>query len=179
MWPSIWQVWWTRAAGRPAIEGVSEERFAALVRFARGHSPFYRDAYRSVPPLVLAPEMLPVVTKRALMERFDDWVTDPAIRRSGIDAFLADRTHIGERYLGRYIVWKSSGTTGEPGVFVQDDDALAVYDTLIAAQLSAAALAGRCIAGMLRGGRAALVAAMGDHFASIASWERACRRSGP
>ena len=121
-----------------------------------------------LPSGVPEPRLLPVMTKRALMARFDDWVTDAAIRRQDVDAFLADRTHIGERYLGRYIVWKSSGTTGEPGIYMQDDDALAVYDALIAVQLSTAELAGKCVAGCFQGGRAALIAATGDHFASIA-----------
>jgi phenylacetate-CoA ligase len=178
-WSNFWQVWWARNGGLSAVEGARRDRFATLVQFARQHSPFYREIYRDVPSNVSSPDALPVVTKRALMARFEEWVTDTAIKRSDIDAFLADRTHIGERYLGRYIVWKSSGSTGEPGIYIQDDDALAVYDALIAVQLSAATLAGRCIAGIfLKGGRAALIAATGDHFASIASWERVCR-SGP
>ena len=115
------------------------------------------------------------MSKPTLMADFDRWVTDPDIRRAELDAFLADRSHVGERYLGRYLVWKSSGSTCEPGVFVQDDRALTIYDALVAVQLSSLALAGSCVAGMFGGGRAALVAATGDHFASIASWERACR----
>jgi phenylacetate-coenzyme A ligase PaaK-like adenylate-forming protein len=175
----LWQVWWTRSAGLAAVEGARQDRLAALVQFARQQSPFYRDVYSKLPATLATSDALPAVTRRALMARFDDWVTDPAIRRTDVDAFLADRTHIGERYLGRYIVWKSSGTTGEPGIYVQDDDALAVYDALIAVQLSTASLAGSCATGFfLKGGRAALVAATGDHFASIASWERVCR-AGP
>ena len=73
-------------------------------------------------------------------------------------------------------MWKSSGSTGEPGIFVQDESALATYDALIAAQLSGARLAGPYAWGLVaRGGRAALIAATGDHFASIASWQRMCR----
>jgi phenylacetate-CoA ligase len=174
-WSNFSQVWWTRTAGLAAVEAAHRDRFAALVRFARQHSPLYRDAYRGLPSVLPAPDALPVVTKHALMARFEDWVTDAAIRRLDIDAFLADRTHIGDRYLGRYIVWKSSGSTGEPGIFIQDDDALAVYDALVAVQLSSANLAGKCVAGLLKGGRAALIAATGDHFASVASWERVCR----
>jgi hypothetical protein len=45
-------------------------------------------------------------------------------------AFSADPTHIGEPYLGRYVVWESSGTGGQPGMFVQNDEAMAVYDAL-------------------------------------------------
>jgi phenylacetate-CoA ligase len=176
-WSNFWQVWWTRTAGLAAVEAARRDHFAALVRFARQRSPFYREVYGGLPSDISAPALLPVVTKHGLMARFEDWVTDPAIRRLDIDTFLADRTHIGERYLGRYIVWKSSGSTGEPGIYVQDDAALAVYDALVAVQLSAANLAGRCVAGLFKGGRAALIAATGDHFASVASWERVCRSS--
>jgi putative adenylate-forming enzyme len=176
-WSNLWRVWWVRAAGLAAVEAAGRDRFAALVEFARRHSPLYRDAYRHLPSTIAVPGALPVVTKHALMARFEDWVTDTAITRRDIAAFLADRTHVGERFRGRYIVWKSSGSTGEPGIYVQDDDALAVYDALVAVQLSSANLAGHCTAGMLRGGRAALIAATGDHFASAASWERVCRAS--
>ena len=173
-WSSYWQVWWTRAAGAAAIGAAQRTRLAMLVAHARAHSPLYHDVYRALPASTPI-DALPVMTKHALMADFDRWVTDPAIRYDKLTTFLADRSHIGERYLGRYLVWKSSGSTGEPGVFVQDDRALSTYDALVAVQLSSLARAGDCVAGMFGGGRAALVAATGDHFASIASWERACR----
>jgi len=112
------------------------------------------------------------------MAHFDDWVTDPEISLAGVTAFVADRGHIGERYLGRYVVWKSSGTTGEPGIFVQDDDALATFDALMAVHLDPIRFAAQYSWDLVaRGGRAALVAATGDHFASIASWQRVCQSS--
>jgi phenylacetate-coenzyme A ligase PaaK-like adenylate-forming protein len=179
LWYSrLGDLWWTRAAGGAAIAAAGRNRFHALVRYARERSRFYRDAYRGLPAGKLDPATLPVVTKRALMDHFDDWVTDPALDLAGVIAFLADREHIGERYLGRYVIWKSSGTTGEPGICVQDDDALATFDALIAVHLDparfTAAHAWRIAA---RGGRAALIAATGDHFASIASWQRLTRNS--
>ena len=173
------EAWWIRTAGSPAVEGRAAARTAELIAFARRRSEFYKDAWRDLPPGVPALSALPIVTKRALMARFDDWVTDRRVDRRGVDAFIADRTHIGDRYLGRYVVWKSSGSTGEPGVYVQDDGALAVYDAMLALQLQAPHLAGRYALGFVaHGGRAALVAATGDHFASIASWQRVCR-GGP
>jgi putative adenylate-forming enzyme len=168
--------WWIRMAGRQAIEARAAARTADLIAFSRRHSPFYREAWRHLPPGAPALSTLPIVTKRALMARFDDWVTDRRVDRRGVEAFIADRSHIGDRYLGRYVVWKSSGSTGEPGIYVQDDGALAVYDAMLALQLQAPHLAGRYAYGFLaQGGRAALVAATGDHFASIASWRRVCR----
>jgi putative adenylate-forming enzyme len=166
-------------AGRQAIEARAAARTADLIAYARRHSPFYRDAWRDLPPGTPALSSLPIVTKRALMARFDDWVTDRRVDRRGVAAFIADRSHIGDRYLGRYVVWRSSGSTGEPGIYVQDDGALAVYDAMLAQQLQAPPLAGRYAYGFFaNGGRAALIAATGDHFASIASWQRVCR-GGP
>ena len=168
--------WWIRTAGGPAVEARAAARTAELIAFARRRSPFYKDAWRDLPPGVPALSALPIVTKRALMARFDDWVTDGRVDRRGVADFIADRSHIGDLYLGRYVVWKSSGSTGEPGIYVQDDGALAVYDAMLALQLQAPHLAGRYALGFAgHGGRAALVAATGDHFASIASWQRVCR----
>jgi phenylacetate-CoA ligase len=174
----VCEIWWTRAAGAATIAAVGRARFDALVQHARAHSPFYRDAYAGLKDGKLAPTELPAVTKRALMARFDDWVTVPDLHRAGVAAFLADRRHIGERHLGRYVVWKSSGTTGEPGIFVQDAETLATFDALIAAHLDPARLVSRFTWPLVfGGGRAALVAATGDHFASIASWQRLSRNS--
>lgn len=176
--PRMTEAWWTRSAGRTAIDAARATRTSSLIAFAREHSACYRSAWSGLPQGQLALPQLPVATKADLMRRFDAWVTDPAVDREGVEAFLADRGHIGERYLDRYVVWKSSGSTGEPGIFVQDEPALATYDALIAIQLSAGRLAGPYAWGVLaRGGRAALIAATGDHFASIASWQRVCRGS--
>ena len=173
---TFWQTWLGRASGPRAIEATRAKRLASLVGFARAHSPLYGDLYCRVPdgPVELA--TLPVAIKTALMERYDDWVTDRRITRARVDAFLADRTRIGERFDDRYVIWKSSGTTGHEGIFVQDDEALGIYDALLAVQLATPDLAARIVAGStFRGGRAALIAATGDHFASITSWQRVCR----
>jgi phenylacetate-coenzyme A ligase PaaK-like adenylate-forming protein len=166
----------TRIGGRKAIEAAAARRSAELIAFTRAHSRFYRDAWRSLPAGELSLAALPAVHKPDLMARFDDWTTDRRIDRRGVEAFLRDRSHIGDEYLGRFVVWKSSGSTGEPGIFVQDAAALTVYDALLAVQLQSAPLAGRYAWGLIaQGGRAALIAATGDHFASIASWQRVCR----
>ena len=65
-----------------------------------------------------------------------------------------------------------------PGIFVQDDDALATFDALMAQPPDPAPLAARYgWPFVAHGGRAALVTATGDHFAGIASWRRLCRSS--
>ena len=171
------ETWWTRSGGAAAIFKARAEHLSALLAHVRARSAHYAERWGHVPadaPL----ESLPIVTKAELMGDFDRWVTDPALTRVGVEAFLADRAHIGRRYLGRYLVWKSSGTSGVPGIFVQDGAALSVYDAMIGVQLGAARLGGRYASGVLgQGGKAALVTARDDHYASIVSWERLKRAS--
>ncbi|HEV3240881.1 MAG TPA: phenylacetate--CoA ligase family protein [Casimicrobiaceae bacterium] len=174
----LWEISWTRSGGNEAVDAARRSRFNALVRLARGASPYFRQAYRALPDRDLDPHQVPVVTKPALMTHFDEWVTDPEVTRAGVTAFAADRRHIGERFLNRYVVWKSSGSTGEPGIYVQDGDSLATFDALMAAHLDRLRFAAQNSWELLaRGGRAALIAATGDHFASIASWQRVCQNS--
>ena len=167
---------WTRAVGPSAVDAAAARRSEELLRYARRHSPFYGDRFRALPEDRLLLRDVPIATKAELMARFDDWATDRYVTQSAVAEFLVDRSHIGQLFLGRYLVWKSSGSTGEPGIFVQDRGALAVYDALLAVEIQAARVASRYAWGFLaQGGRAALVVATGDHFASIASWQRVCR----
>lgn len=101
-------------------------RLAELVAFARAHSPYYRDHYRSLPERVDDHRQLPVTTKRELMARFDDWATDREVTLDRARAFAQDPAAIGERFLGRYTLTTTSGTTGTPGIFVYDDRGMAV-----------------------------------------------------
>jgi phenylacetate-CoA ligase len=176
-WASLAELWWTRSGGLPMIE--PRRRLETLVRYAREHSPFYREHYAHLPPQGLVLGDLPPVARPQLMERFDDWATDRRLRLREVREFLSDRSRVGQRFLERYWVWKSSGTSGFPGIFVQDAQALAVYDALVTAQLGNAPWrAGAPLRAFAGGMRAALVVATGDHFASITSWERT-RRANP
>ncbi len=164
---------WTRSMGAATIAAAQGQRFAELARRARAQSPFYRNAWSHLPDAPLRLADLPVVNKAGLMDAFDDWCTDRAITFRDVEWFLQSRAHIGELFRGRYLVWTSSGTSGKSGVFVQDATALAVYDALVSVRLVGSAYAD-CDWGavMAQNGRAALVTADCDHFASIASWRR-------
>jgi phenylacetate-CoA ligase len=150
-----------RAWRRP----LRERRLAALLDVAQRDSPFYRRRCRGAHALA----DLEPVTKTELMHHFDDWATDRAITRQGAEAFLADPDALGDGWLGRYLVWASSGTSGEPGVFVQDAASLAAYDAIDTLRLRGPAHPmglwgmGRCFA---------YVGATGGHFAGVASVER-------
>ena len=171
--PTVWDIWLAAVARREEIAARSARRFAEIVRFARERSPFYAGLYRSLPQADLEPRHVPPVIRGPLMERFDDWVTDPQVTYGTASAFVADPRRVGQPYLGRYAAWTSSGTTGEPGLFIHDGQALAVYDVLEMLRLERGLLAPGFLGSLLfAGGRYAMIAATGGHFAGLSSVER-------
>ncbi len=167
------ELWIERLGDAESRRAKRRARIASLLADARACSRFYARHWRGVAPD--APlEALPPVTRGALMENFDDWVTDPAIRLDDVRRFVADPSRVGEAFLGRYAVWTSSGTTGVPGIYVQDEEALAIYGALLSAQSDFAPAADpRALVG--GPARLALVAATGGHFAGVVWWQRLCR----
>ncbi|MGZ5139940.1 MAG: phenylacetate--CoA ligase family protein [Burkholderiales bacterium] len=165
--------WLAACASTEAIAALTQRRFAEIVEFARAQSVLYCDLYRGIPEGAGSPSQLPAVTRKQLMARFDDWVTDREVTKSSVESFMADPHRIGHAYLGRYAVWKSSGTTGDPGLFVHDAAALAMYDALDTTRLGAGGKGlAAALAMMLAGARYAMIAATGGHFAGVSSIER-------
>ncbi|MFC4589798.1 phenylacetate--CoA ligase family protein [Sphaerisporangium corydalis] len=152
-----------RSGGPEAMARRRRARLAELVAYARARSPYYRELYRHLPDRVEDPAMLPVTGKSALMPRFDDWVTDREVTLAKARAFVANPALAGERFLGRYLVATTSGTTGSPGIFVMDDRAVAV-SLVLAFRMRLSWLGADGVARVLaRGGRIAEVVVTGGH----------------
>ena len=170
-------VWASSCLPGPVLMQRQAARLDALLRHAVRCSPLYRELAAGMDVQALDVGDFPVVTKRALMPRFDDWVTDPALRLADVRRFVADPDRIGADYLGRYQVWESSGSSGEPGLFVHDPGALAVYDALEGLRRPVLQPLRRCIDPWGACERIAFVGATTGHFASTASIRRLCRTS--
>jgi phenylacetate-coenzyme A ligase PaaK-like adenylate-forming protein len=156
-------------AGPQALQALRAQRLRKLVAAARRDSPLYRRLFHG---LGAATELrdLPVVHKHDLMRDFDEWVTDPAIRLEELRRFVADGERISEAYLGRYTVWQSSGSSGEPAIFVQDAMAMAVCDALEAFRRPWSL--SRLLDPWYATDRFVFVGATGGHFASIVTLHR-------
>lgn len=105
---------------REELLALQRRRLVETARHAAAVSPFYRDLYAG---LELSDDLdvraLPVVGKVMLMERFDEWVTDPRLRLSEVEAHL-ERVRGDDLYLGEYRCLATGGTSGRKGVFVFD-----------------------------------------------------------
>jgi phenylacetate-coenzyme A ligase PaaK-like adenylate-forming protein len=175
-WAQAWgETWW--AGLDPAGTGrqLRERRLARLIDKALADSPFYR---RRQPKAQQLTDFRPT-RKGELMEAFDDWATDRRITRAAAQAFVDDPSLIASTWLGDYLLWTSSGTTGVPGLFVQDAASLAAYDAIDALRLRGHASRAAPWSLWGAGQRFAFVGATGGHFAGHVSLERLRRLMPP
>lgn len=204
-WLDSWMGAWSGALGatlpraaagddpdRPGSLGLSDDfaatlaqrRAGELLRHAQRHSPFYRQHHAACLDPATPWTALPTVDKRLMMANFDAWHTDPAVTLARVRAFAADPANIGQELDGRWAVWSSSGTSGEPALYLHDVAALDCYARLLAARMDRRCAGQRWWAQAASGAlgpwglrpRSALIAALDGPYASIAFWRRECRR---
>jgi phenylacetate-CoA ligase len=172
----VWTGGWAPAAVR---KQHALARLQSLVKVARAQTPFYARHYRGLQTdAMVTLTDLPVVTKRELMADVTASLTDRSITRRELDAFVADGSRVGELFRNQYAVWTSSGTSGEPGIFLHDRRALAIYEALEALRFRGLASFADYGARVLAGERFALVMVTGGHFASVSGIEH-LRQSFP
>lgn len=105
---------------RDELEFRQIQKFRALVGHCYKKSEYYKgviddfgiDIKRCVP------SDFPVLTKTELMKNFDRIATDHSIKKDTVERFLANSMDTEERYLGKYRVLHTSGSSGEMGYFI-------------------------------------------------------------
>ena len=110
---------------------ISGKRMRELVDYARKNSPFYKELYAGISEDFKLTD-LPPVTKPQMMASFDDILTDRSISMKKIEEFTSDLDNIGHKIDGKYLVFKTSGSTGVPAVILYDDDAIDVSSAVAA-----------------------------------------------
>ncbi len=103
----------------PQLEAYQAEALGRMREYAYARSPFYQRFHKGLADRPL--QELPVLTKAMAMESFDELVTDRAVRLDDLRAHMANDRE-GKRFLNRYWVTATSGSTGHPGVFLFDRD---------------------------------------------------------
>lgn len=167
-----------RKGGPEAVAQRQGMRLAEMVRHARAHSVYYRELYARLPDRVEDSTLLPVTTKRTLMSRFDEWVTDRAVTLDAVRAFIGNPDLIGEQFLGRYTALTTSGTTGVPGIFILDGHNMIVTGILVL-RIVREWLGTRDVFRIVtRGGRMTLICATGGHYAEAVAGARLLKQRG-
>jgi phenylacetate-CoA ligase len=168
LWLQAWNETWAAGLVAEVAQRLRRERLATLIEGTLRDSPFYRRRHRGGRHLA---EFAPV-DKAELMQHFDDWATDRRITRAAAAPFIADERCIGDAWLGDYLIWTSSGTSGVPGWFVQDARSLAAFDAIDALRLRGPGAVTASLGQWGLGQRFAFVGASGGHFAGRVSMER-------
>ena len=158
--------------GPAAIAARQRTRLSEAIQHARAHSRYYRELYTGLPDAIEDTALLPVTSKKGLMAQFDAWVTDPEATLDKARAFAEREDLIGERFLGRYTLATTSGTTGTRGIFLLDDRTMAVTQAVAYRMLSSWLGFGDFIKILSSGGRTSMVMATGGHFASAVAAAR-------
>ncbi|MFO1220125.1 MAG: phenylacetate--CoA ligase family protein [Burkholderiaceae bacterium] len=140
-----------------------ELRLRRLLSVARERAPRYAGLPAPGEQALQSLAHWPVTHKQALMDRFESGLTDRSLRRSAVQAFVRDPRRIGQCLPGGIAAWESSGSSGVPGLFVHDAQALRVYDALEALRRPQR---------WLGNGRLAFVGATQGHYASVCTIER-------
>ena len=108
---------------------LQQKRLRELVKYAKANSPYFAEAYKDVDentPLT----SLPVTNKATMMENFDRWMTDRSITREKVDAFMSDLSNVGKKLDGKYLVYTTSGSTGNPCIVLYDDSTVNVSSAI-------------------------------------------------
>ncbi len=102
---------WTRAQ----LEAYQAESLRRLRAYAYAHSPFYQRYHQGLTDRPL--HEVPLLTKAMMMERYDEFVSDRAIHLDDVRSY-ATNDKARERFLNRYWVTATSGSSGHPGFFL-------------------------------------------------------------
>ena len=100
-------------------ESIRKKRLRNIVNYARENSPYYKELYKDVKENFTLDD-LPTTNKLDLMKNFNDWLTDKSIKLDDINEFMKDIDNVGRKFKGKYLIFTTSGSTGNPLVAVCD-----------------------------------------------------------
>lgn len=176
---TIYQTWVTGKAflqlkrneglTRSQLEANKMQKFRRLVAHAARRSPYYSKLIEEHDISIkdCTPSQFPVLTKTELLANFDQIVTDRRISRIALERFLNASSEPNERFLGKFQVVHTSGSSGEIGYFVYSLKEWAYA----MAQLLRASPSSR----LLRKTKVAEFFATGGHFGGVSMAKHWCR----
>lgn len=154
-------------AGPATIADRQRRRILDVVAYSRVQSPYYRRLYAGADIDPASPlSQLPVTRKSELMASFDEWVTDPDVTDKRTRAFIDDHGLVGTKFLDRYRIGTTSGSSGVRGIFLFDEGSSRITSAMTARAFLRWLSPGDL--GPLAGARlrTAMLLATGGHFGS-------------
>ena len=113
------------------LKKIQYKRLKKIVNYAKNNSPYFNELYKDINNNFKLEE-LPVITKNKMMENFDDWVTDSNVNIKRIEEFTSNKDNIGRMLDNKYLVFKTSGSTGNPITVLYDKQNIDVSSAVAA-----------------------------------------------
>ena len=113
------------------IRKIQSKRLKELVEYARNNSPYFKNLYAKIGDDYILEE-LPTTNKIEMMKNFDSWLTDNNISMQKIEKFTSDINNVGRMIDGKYLIFKTSGSTGNPAIVLYDKQNIDVASAVAA-----------------------------------------------
>ena len=143
------QTWRSNKSDQNTIKQLQQQRLRRLVQYARANSPYYKSLYAGVAEDFRL-EDLPTTSKPEMMSRLDEVFTDRRITTDRMDDFTKDIDNVGRMMDGKYLIFKTSGSTGHPATVLYDQNAIDVASARsIFAAVASVAICGKSATALL------------------------------
>lgn len=106
---------------------LQQKRLRELVSYVKENSPYFAELYKNVDENTTLSEM-PVTNKKEMMANFDKWLTDSSITKAKVEDFMSDVSNVGTKLDGKYLVYTTSGSTGNPCIIEGRTDDILCFE---------------------------------------------------
>ena len=113
------------------IKKIQYKRLKKLVKYAKNNSSYFKNLYSNINS-DFSLEELPTTNKIEMMKNFDSWITDKNISIEKINEFTKDIENVGHMIDNKYLIFKTSGSTGNPATVLYDKKNINVASSVAA-----------------------------------------------
>ena len=110
---------------------ITVKRLKDLVYYSKANSTYFKNLYKDL-PTDFSLQDIPPTNKIDMMHNFNDWLTDSKITMSNINIFTKDIDNVGRLLDKKYLVFMTSGSTGNPAVVLYDKSNISVTSAVAA-----------------------------------------------
>ena len=113
------------------LKKIQCKRLKKLVKYAKQNSPYFNKLYKNINDNFNLND-LPPTNKIEMMQNFDAWITDKNINMQKIETFTNNIENVGHMIENKYLIFKTSGSTGNPATVLYDKQNIDVASAVAA-----------------------------------------------
>jgi len=108
---------------------LQQSRLKELIAYVKENSPYFSELYKGIDKSAIL-SALPTTNKAGMKAHFDEWLTDRTITKEKVDSFMSDLSNVGRKLDGKYLVYTTSGSTGNPCIVLYNDTTINVSSAI-------------------------------------------------